>query len=93
VADFHPDLARIASFLPRRPVTPRTLSVDLFHDEDIAYAEPLRAAGVPCDVEVVPGAFHGFNDVAAKSDVSREFSDSQVTWLGRALTQRQRTGA
>ena len=40
---------------------------DLFHDEDLAYAERLKAAGVPCEVEVVPGAFHGFDLVRAES--------------------------
>jgi acetyl esterase/lipase len=32
---------------------------DLFHDEDLAYAERLIRAGVPCHVELAPGAFHG----------------------------------
>ena len=55
---------------------------DLFHDEDLAYAEGLRKAGVPCHVEVVPGAFHGFDAVAAKAQVSRRFFDSQCASLG-----------
>ena len=32
-------------------------TVDLFHDEDVAYSERLTAAGVPCELLVVPGAF------------------------------------
>ena len=36
---------------------------DLFHDEDLAYAERLGAAGVRCEVEVVPGAFHAFDGI------------------------------
>ncbi|SEH52066.1 Acetyl esterase/lipase [Mycolicibacterium rutilum] len=59
---------------------------DLFHDEDLAYAERLKAAGVPCDVEVVEGAFHGFDGVAPKASVSRQFFESQCTMLQRALT-------
>ncbi len=62
-------------------------TVDLFHDEDLAYAERLRAAGVPCDVEVVPGAFHGFDAIAAKASVSQSFSASQIEFLRRTLTQ------
>ncbi len=58
---------------------------DLFHDEDLAYAERLRAAGVPCDVEVVPGAFHGFDSWAAKAAVSQRFLDSQCKALGAAM--------
>ncbi|MCV7187576.1 alpha/beta hydrolase [Mycolicibacterium thermoresistibile] len=54
---------------------------DLFHDEDLAYAERLRAAGVPCEVEVVPGAFHGFDAIAPRAGVSRQFFDSQCAML------------
>jgi acetyl esterase/lipase len=60
-------------------------TLDLFHGEDIAYAERLRAAGVPCDVEEVPGAFHGFDGMAPKAKVSQEFFDSQCAMLRKAL--------
>jgi acetyl esterase/lipase len=59
---------------------------DLFHDEDLAYAQRLVDAGVPCHVEVVPGAFHGFDAVARKARVSRQFFDSQCESLRAALT-------
>lgn len=62
---------------------------DLFHDEDLAYAERLEAAGVPCEVEVVPGAFHGFDGVVPKAPVSRAFFRSQADWLRQAFTQRE----
>ncbi|CDO86498.1 alpha/beta hydrolase fold protein [Mycobacterium triplex] len=58
---------------------------DLFHDEDLAYAERLRAAGVPCEVEIIPGAFHGFDLVAPKVQVSQRFFDSQCETLRAAL--------
>jgi acetyl esterase/lipase len=58
---------------------------DLFHDEDLAYAERLTNAGVPCHVEVVPGAFHGFDTVAPKAQVSQRFFDSQCDSLRAAL--------
>lgn len=64
-------------------------TLDLFHDEDLAYAERLRAAGVPCEVEVVPGAFHGFDGIAAKAAVSKDFFASQANWLRRTLAQTQ----
>jgi acetyl esterase/lipase len=57
----------------------------LFHDEDLGYADLLRAAGVPCDVHVVEGAFHGFDTVAPKSGPARAFRDAQVESLGDAL--------
>jgi acetyl esterase/lipase len=59
---------------------------DLFHDEDLAYAERLRAAGVPCQVETIPGAFHGFDVVLPKAQVSRRFFDSQCDSLRGALS-------
>jgi acetyl esterase/lipase len=60
-------------------------TLDLFHDEDLAYAERLRASGVPCDVEVVPGAFHGFDGVLPKADVSRSFFVSECDALRKAF--------
>jgi acetyl esterase/lipase len=58
---------------------------DLFHDEDLAYAERLTAAGVPCQVEVVPGAFHGFDAIVPKASVSRSFFASECASLRSAL--------
>lgn len=57
---------------------------DLFHDEDLAYAQRLRQAGVPCDVEVVSGAFHGFDLLMPKVPVSRQFFASQCASLRNA---------
>jgi len=60
-------------------------TVDLFHDEDLAYAQRLRDAGVPCEVEIVPGAFHGFDQLLPKTTVSRSFFASQCTSLRNAF--------
>jgi len=60
-------------------------TLDLFHDEDLGYAERLTAAGVPCEVHVVPGAFHGFDRIAAKSSISRAYFESQAASLRQAL--------
>jgi acetyl esterase/lipase len=58
---------------------------DLFHDEDLAYAERLNSAGVPCQVEIVAGAFHGFDLFVPKAQVSRGFFNSQCDSLRGAL--------
>lgn len=58
---------------------------DLFHDEDLTYAERLKNAGVPCEVEVVPGAFHGFDLVVSKAQVSQRFFATQCDALRSAL--------
>jgi acetyl esterase/lipase len=60
-------------------------TLDLFHDEDLRYAERLREAGVPCHVEEIPGAFHGFDGLAPKTKVSQSFFASQCAMLRRAL--------
>jgi acetyl esterase/lipase len=60
-------------------------TLDLFHDEDLAYAERLRAAGVSCEVEVVEGAFHGFDGIIPKAQVSQSFFNSECAMLRRAL--------
>lgn len=60
-------------------------TLDLFHDEDVAYAERLRSAGVPCELEVVEGAFHGFDQIVAKSLVSQDFFAKQAANLRAAF--------
>ncbi len=62
-------------------------TLDLFHDEDVAYAERLTAAGVPCQIDVVPGAFHGFDIVVPKAEVSQSFFESQCASLRNAFAQ------
>ncbi|WP_217240881.1 alpha/beta hydrolase fold domain-containing protein [Streptomyces sp. AC555_RSS877] len=42
-------------------------TLDLFHDEDVEYARRLNASGVPCHLDVIPGAFHGFDLVSPKA--------------------------
>ena len=60
-------------------------TLDLFHDEDLAYADRLNAAGVPCEVHEVAGAYHGFDGIAPKSSVAQAYFDSKCASLQRAL--------
>ena len=66
-------------------------TLDLFHDEDVAHAERLRAAGVGCELDVVEGAFHGFDAVAPKAEVVRAFHTAQVEALLGAFAGAERT--
>ena len=59
--------------------------IDLFHDEDAAYARRLRAAGVEAQLRVVPGAPHGFDTLFPEAPASVAFRREALTWLGRAL--------
>ncbi|WP_229705057.1 alpha/beta hydrolase [Williamsia phyllosphaerae] len=58
---------------------------DLFHDEDLAYAQRLRDAGVDCETTVIPGAFHGFDALVPRAAVSREFFAAQCAALRAAF--------
>jgi acetyl esterase/lipase len=60
-------------------------SLDLFHDEDVAYAHRLRDSGVPCRLHVVPGAFHGFDALFPRAGVSQAFWSEQARALRDAL--------
>lgn len=59
--------------------------IDLFFEEDRAYAERLRAAGVGAALDVVPGAPHGFESWAPDAEVTRAFLARARAWLARAL--------
>ncbi len=60
-------------------------TLDLFHDEDLAYASRLTAAGVDCELVEVAGVFHGFDLIRPKAGVSQEFRAAQVSALRAAL--------
>jgi acetyl esterase/lipase len=58
--------------------------IDLFLEEDIDYARRLLEAGVPTELYVIPGAFHGF-DIIAESSRSTTFKERKIAALQRAL--------
>ncbi len=55
--------------------------LDVFHDENVAYAERLRAAGVPCELVTVPGMYHGADGIVQKALSMRDFHASMVEFL------------
>ena len=56
-------------------------TLDLFHDEDVEYARRLTEAGVPTDLHVIQGAYHGFDASEPTAAVSRDFVQRQVDAL------------
>lgn len=60
-------------------------AIDLFVDEDISYAKRLIDAGVPTQLEVVPGAFHGFDVIGSSTQVAKDFTASKIAALRRAF--------
>lgn len=45
--------------------------IEPFRDETIQYVENLRSAGVPVDFEIYKGAYHGFDIIHSKAQVSQ----------------------
>jgi triacylglycerol lipase len=62
-------------------------ALDLLAEEDIAYARALMRAGVPTELHVYPGAFHGFD--LADAAVARAFLRDCTSALGRALAKNE----
>lgn len=60
-------------------------SCDLFLEENRDYAGRLSETGVDVTLEVVPGAFHGFEAAVPWAEVSRRFIDAQVHAIEEAL--------
>ena len=67
------------------PATITVGSLDIFLDENIAYAQALLEAEVPCELHVYPGAFHGSNFMVPDSGISRRWLRDEMAALDRAL--------
>jgi acetyl esterase/lipase len=59
--------------------------LDLFLDEDVAYAQALGRAGVAAELHIYPGAFHGSNMFVSRSPLSKRWRDDEWGALERAL--------
>lgn len=80
--------ARVASVAGLPPTFIGVGSIDLFVEEDVDYALRLIAAGVPTELVVVPGAFHGFDMIAADKPVARTFTAAMLNAFRRAFAPR-----
>ena len=60
-------------------------SIDLFVDEDIEYARRLVDTGVPTELLVVPGGYHGFDQIAGDTKLAQGFTESRANALKRAF--------
>ena len=59
--------------------------LDLFVEENLAFATRLLAAGVPVELLVVPGGFHGFDSFVPDAAISRRFTAAKLGALRRFL--------
>ncbi|MDX2006043.1 MAG: alpha/beta hydrolase [Meiothermus sp.] len=60
-------------------------SLDLFHDEDVAYAQRLKECGIECELCVVSGAFHGFDVFDPRVPIVQGFRKSQISAMKKYL--------
>ena len=60
-------------------------TLDLFYQECLEYGRRLREASVPVHEEIVPGAFHAFDQLVDKAPISVKFFASQCDHLRAAL--------
>lgn len=60
-------------------------SIDLFVDENVEYARRLVEAGVPVELNVVPGAYHVFFAIMPNADISKQFHVSFNQALARSF--------
>lgn len=78
-----PMLARCFSDLP--PAYVEVEEFDCLHDEGIAYAKALEAAGVEVRLEDVRGTFHGF-DFFTGNEISEAMVQKRIQALRRAFS-------
>ncbi|MBB5685962.1 alpha/beta hydrolase [Sphingobium boeckii] len=59
-------------------------ALDLFAEENLDYARRLMRAGVPVELHLYPGAYHGF-ELAANAALTLRAHDNSINALQRAL--------
>ena len=59
--------------------------LDLFVDEDVAYARAMADAGVPVELHIYPGAYHASNGFTPNASLSKRWNADEMAALRRAL--------
>ena len=55
--------------------------LDLYYEEDVAYADKLSACGVPCELVTVPGMYHAADGLAPNAKSMQDFRRSMTDHL------------
>jgi acetyl esterase/lipase len=63
-------------------------ALDLFLEEDMEYARRLTRAGIPTELHIIPGAFHGFGAAGEDQPLVRACLNLRRDALARALAAR-----
>lgn len=81
--------ARVSDLAGLPPTFIGTGAIDLFVLEDLEYARRLIEAGVPTEMHVVPGAYHGFDGIVPGSTASQRYRLAMLNALARAFDRPQ----
>jgi acetyl esterase/lipase len=84
-SDPYGSAARATSLSGLPPAYIAVGSLDLFVDECLAYTSRLGRSGVPVELIIYPGCFHGFK-MAASASVTRRAEDDNIRAFRKALT-------
>lgn len=84
-ADGYAAPARAADVSGLPPMFMDVGDMDLFRDEDIAFAARLLQAGNPLEFHVYPGAYHASEVFAPTADLSQRIWGTRLAALNRAL--------
>ncbi|MCB2047970.1 MAG: alpha/beta hydrolase [Novosphingobium sp.] len=58
---------------------------DVLCDDNLAYADKLREAGVPVELRVDPGMFHGYYSMTSFAEPAKATVDATVRWIGERI--------
>ena len=77
--------ARVVNLRGLPPTFIAVGAIDLFVEEDIAYSQRLIQAGVPTEIYVAPGGYHGFDIIVPEAKISKQFIAAWNDALRRGL--------
>ena len=81
----HAAPARMADLAGLPPAWIGVGDLDLFHEEDVDYATRLEAAGVPCELHVEPGMYHGADQFLLRTPRMKAYRNRMVAALSEAI--------
>ena len=77
--------ARVGNLAGLPPTFIGVGALDLFIEEDLEYARRLISSGVPVEVHVAAGAYHGFDGLAPETAPAQRFTATLIEALGRLM--------
>lgn len=70
--------ARLKDFTGLAPAYIEVGELDIFRDEDIAYAQQLTKAGIPVELHVHPGVPHGYDRIASNANLTKRAMHDRI---------------